>query len=396
MRKSRVNANRYGLLLSLLLSTLLWGCQRDNVSGPITYILPWPDQNGEYHLTEVELTSLRHADRMEGSAARVFVKSGIKDGKFQGEVARPRLIKKGKRKFLAADYESALAIAVYAHYERFMEWDQELGIASDLSWPRQVGIQMHMRSKKGDREHNNARYVAKWDLTLVAPTSIGGLPLELNGGILAHEHFHAHFHARLVNYLQKNWSQATKSKEDDPTRDANVYLIRSWNEGLADFWGYLYTRDPQFMKKTFMQKYHVRQLDEGPSTIPGIKEFKSRVGGKAKGACKKASCQIYRVGTRLARVLKQVLDSQITHDEEKTESHENQIALRIMSTLPALTKRVMAEPADKVMSPDLFFEMAFPEKEPLPAWACLPLEKNLEKKAWVKFAERCGEREDSP
>lgn len=259
---SRVNAKRYGwFLLALFLGITLAACEKDHQSGPITYLLPWPGQDGEYRMQEVELHTIRYADRLEGAAAKIYLKSGIKDGDFQGEVARPRLIKKSKRRYVAADYESAMAIAVYAHYERFMMWDKELGIDSDLSWPRKVGIEMNMRTKTGDREHNNARYVAKWDVTLVAPTSVDGLPMALNGGVLAHEHFHAHFHARAIRYLQENWS-AGSDLSGNEIRDTNVYLIRSWNEGLADFWGYLYTRDPRFMVKTFVREYHVRQLDE--------------------------------------------------------------------------------------------------------------------------------------
>lgn len=390
---SRVNAKRYCLLLiAVLLGITLVSCEKDHQSGPITYILPWPDQTGEYRIQEVELHTIRHADRLEGSAAKIYLKSGIKDGGFQGEVARPRLIKKSKRRYVAADYESALAIAVYAHYERFMLWDQELGIDSDLSWPRKVGIEMNMRTKAGDREHNNARYVAKWDVTLVAPTSVDGLPMALNGGVLAHEHFHAHFHSRAIRYLNENWA-AGKDLSGNEVRDANVYLIRSWNEGLADFWGYLYTQDPRFMVKTFVREYHVRQLDEGSSHIPDASEFKSRIDGKVKDDCVKPTCQIYRVGTRVARVLKQLFDSAALSKGSDLDESELSLARQLMDSLPVLAQRISQNKDDKVFNPNWIFESLFPSDKPLPAWACRPLESNLEKPSWAVFASRCGERE---
>ncbi|MCB0365824.1 MAG: hypothetical protein H6624_19375 [Bdellovibrionaceae bacterium] len=393
---SRVNAKRYGwFLLALFLGITLAACEKDHQSGPITYLLPWPGQDGEYRMQEVELHTIRYADRLEGAAAKIYLKSGIKDGDFQGEVARPRLIKKSKRRYVAADYESAMAIAVYAHYERFMMWDKELGIDSDLSWPRKVGIEMNMRTKTGDREHNNARYVAKWDVTLVAPTSVDGLPMALNGGVLAHEHFHAHFHARAIRYLQENWS-AGSDLSGNEIRDTNVYLIRSWNEGLADFWGYLYTRDPRFMVKTFVREYHVRQLDEGQSGLPDATEFKGRIDGKVKGDCVKPTCQIYRVGTRVARILKQVLESGVASQETQGEDMEASLARQLMGSLPLLAQRISQHKGDQVIDPNWVFESLFPAENPMPAWACKPLENNLQKASWARFSSRCGEREESP
>lgn len=389
---SRVNAKKYMDLLLCGLALILIACQKDHQRGPITYLLPWPDQQGEYHLREVVLHTIRYADELQGEAATIYVKAGLKDGKFQGEVARPRLIKKSARKYLAADYESAVAIAVYAHFERFLEWDRRLGIASDLVWPRQVGVEMNMRTETGDREHNNARYAGKYDITLVSPSMVDGLPLGLNGGILAHEHFHAHFQARVIRPLQNAWPGAARDKEGEETRDNNVYLVRAWNEGLADYWGYLYSQDPRFMTKTFVGNSNVRQLDEGASRLPDLVEFRERMAGKLRGECQKPSCQVYRVGTRVARTMKQLTDSARKAAGPTEPSALDDMAKRLISALPKLATRLAAEKTDVIFNPSWFFEEAFPRAQPLPAWACRPLEENLMKTEWSVFAERCGAR----
>lgn len=383
------------VLGSILIFMFMSSCQRDQIEGPVTYLLPWPDPQGEYHLQDVEIKTLRRADCLDGSAAQIYVSAGIKGGQFVGDIARPRLIPRGHRRFMPADVESALAIATYAHFERLQQLDRELGIESNLSWPRRVGVQMKIQLPDGGIDHNNARYFSKWDVTLVSPSNLDGLPIAMNGGIIAHEHFHAHFHASLTKDLNPIWGLDRLAEKSEPTSimSTNIQLIRSWNEGLADYWGFLYSRDSRFISKTISMSVGLdyRRLDIGPINLPNWERFRERLekGTKEDGGISYAG-QIYRTGSRLARILKLISE---VPDEESSLSPldpRKRLGKAIIDSL-ARTKGDLAiqSPVIPVQPADILKAIFSDDQKMRSEGICQILGDSVDPISWKHFSKIC-------
>src|SRR5690606_9491676 len=120
----------------------------------------------------------------------------------------------------------------------------------------------------------------------------GPLPMALNGGILAHEHFHAYFFALLLEkviLILDQWPTPTASSVHsgvksgwwlphfNSTLNHNMGVLLAWNEGLADFWGYLYSGDPQFIGESLPHRLRARSLDRGVSPIPDSGDWSARM-----------------------------------------------------------------------------------------------------------------------
>lgn len=406
--------------LFLFVLLFIFGCQRDHISGPVTYVLPWPNPQGDYHLQEVEIKTLNFADRLEGSAAQVYVSSGMTDsGQFMGEIARPRLTPMGKRRFMAADFESALAIAVYAHFEKLQELDRELGVETLLSWPRRVGIQMKVALGGGFYMHNNAMYLPEWDATLVAPSFSNGMPMAMSGGVIAHEHFHALFHAGLgpeiggmVSGL--NTQKSNRHRPQDLSKstgengreeqlenvtpiETSFYILRGWNEGLADFWGYLYTGDPAFYRKTFTTRYLHRLLDTEPFFLPSIAGFRQEIAKWKTTPCQESDCggfNFYGLGTRLGRVLTQATarmagkGSALSYSAPKEQRVV--MARQILNALPWLRKKLLSLSTNDSLKPDEILQGIFPREKPIAPNICRLLRSAVDSSTWDYFGSSCS------
>ncbi len=383
------------VLGSIPIFLFMSSCQRDQIEGPVTYLLPWPDPQGEYHLQDVEVKTLRQADYLDGSAAQIYVSAGIKDGQFVGDIARPRLIPRGHHRFMPADVESALAIATYAHFERLQQLDRELGIESNLSWPRRVGVQMKIKLPDGEIDHNNARYFSKWDLTLVSPSNLEGLPIAMNGGVIAHEHFHAHFHASLTRALNPIWGldHLHEKSEAISSMKTNIQLIRSWNEGLADYWGFLYSRDPRFISKTISMGLGLdyRRLDIGPVDLPSWERFRERMekGAKEDGGIAHTG-QIYRTGSRLARILKLISEVPDGPSFFPPLDSKKQLGKAIIASLAHVKNDlVIQSPTIPVQPADILKAIFSDDQKMSSEGICKILGESVDPISWKHFSKNC-------
>lgn len=289
-----------GLGLSAL-AIILSGCGlgfEGRFAGSLVW-LPWSEQGGNIKFTKVHLKTLSDPRRISGAAARVYWQAGAGGEKgFSGPVVEPRLARRGHT-WLPLDIVSQQGLAVYGIYERLMEFDKSLGVQGRLQWPRSVGLQIRVRTPTGPK-FNNALYDPDLDATIVVPYLLDDMPPALNKGILAHEHFHAHFASVFHNVVQtKNRMAPTQ------TELMNTLSVAGWNEGLADFYAYVFTQDPSFMKASFSGAIGLRELKGAPPSLPTWVSLANEV------SCAKYPCHfpaldlpvIYYMGTSLARTL---------------------------------------------------------------------------------------------
>lgn len=157
--------------------------------------------------------------------------------------------------------------------------------------------------------------------------------MTINGGIIAHEYFHAMFSALVESRLSHFSSQVGRKQrlqEDDghkvfvlPSRECpesgrerkieteeqqreiyHVRLVRAMNEGLADFWGWLYSGDPRFVGKSVPRAGAFRDLDRDTSPITSFEKFSGD--SRLWGTCSRRSGQlfVYDLGSQYAHWLR--------------------------------------------------------------------------------------------
>lgn len=310
----------------LVLSTFLFAACANNPENECgdRFLLPMPTDGG-VEFKEVSLTTLGSPYRLKGAAAEIFVEGSLTADGYSGSVAQPKLTRSG-HVCVPMDTSSALALSTYAHFEQIYNFDRELGVNKQISWPRKVGIELRLRSPDG-QTHNNAHYFGRSDSIGILPYSLRGMHVTLNRGILAHEHFHAHFQAQVLNPLSTGDDVISSaferlfystfavkpSVEDLDNADIrtnsglNRFVLRAWNEGLADFYGAVFAGEPDFFSRTLPYLSAFRAL-EGPLNLfrPGeaLRPTVQFTGRGDEVEYRKEMVGIaYQQGTLLARLL---------------------------------------------------------------------------------------------
>jgi hypothetical protein len=263
-------------LIAFLALSACANSPQDECGGRV--LLLWPTASKTFSFQEIQLSTLISPYELKGSAVEVFVENGISDEGFSGSPARPRLTRTSGGVCVPMDTESSVSLAAYAHFERLQKFDQELKVDAQVNWPRKVGVDIHLRSPDGGI-HNNAHYLSRADATAVIPYSMGGLNLALNPGVLAHEHFHAHFQTQVNRPLNESLEVVTAAEEFfysvlslkptvedvehhdvNSTLGLNKFVLRAWNEGLADLYGAIYSGQSDFFTVSLPNLEQVRDL----------------------------------------------------------------------------------------------------------------------------------------
>jgi len=263
----------------LFFVVLLTGCTHSGGGGGDTkFLLPWRNVNGTYQLQEVTIETLASPEELRGEAAEIYDQNELSDAGFAGSIARPHLTKSGDV-WVPMDAESAIAVAAYAQFDQLFKYERAQGTRSQISWPRRVGIELNMTGPD-IAAHNNAHYFTQLDAIGLMPSTRGGVPVSLNHGIVAHEHFHAHFQSQVMNVVAREHEPVIaaiermfypffsfaaapnfeKRPSSDNPRSMNMIVLRAWNEGLADVFAGIYTGDPNFFAPSLPQVGWSRSL----------------------------------------------------------------------------------------------------------------------------------------
>lgn len=230
------------LFFTIFLS--VFGCTRSDKAGQ-KFLLPWPDEHGQESLQVVTIETLNSPYELSGPAAKVYLQSGFSNSGYLGDPVHPQMtVVDGI--FIPINALSSLGLVLYAHMERIQKLDVELGFHTGLHWPRQVGYQILMQGAESSAlEFNNALYFWDWDAIAFMPTTNGKTSLAINPGVIAHEHYHAHFYHR----VQASLPQLSHKTALDIFNEEVV--LRGWNEGLADYYGFIYSKNPEFLEMSF-------------------------------------------------------------------------------------------------------------------------------------------------
>ncbi len=294
--------------------------------------------DGVIRLQVVELFSVLNLQKMKGSAAQFFIDPEVssynpKEALFlTGSSPQIQYVRNADGVIVPTDDLSLQLLTVYAHFEKLKILDEQLGIGNLLAWPAKVAMNVNFKTG-GAKVENNALYSAQFDALLVVPYTEKALPLLINAGVMAHEHFHAIFQKLVIaplkeKYpsLRKSLQQANVHDEDQRLKDMGLWedhildqrkidntpvsddetffrllysatLMRGINEGFADVWGWVYSGDTGFVGRSIVQEKMGRSLDTPLERLTSADEVYTQI--KLYG-----QSDPYLIGNQLARAIK--------------------------------------------------------------------------------------------
>jgi len=363
------------LILAILASATLSACSQkadsDSVSGGVKVRIPWQDEAGEYKLQLIELSGLDSLLEMGGKFARFFFAPGIADNRLTGQGPRGRFLKIGNDEFVPANEISQSMAAIYAHMQRLAALDNKLGVGWVNQWPRDIGVSVRVAGNDNLKE-NNAFYDGKTDSLFFVPYSAKDLPIAVNAGIIAHEHFHSLFYklviksnpeimnSQLMNQASNHdpeafyhalglaWPEETESPSDDKPRVTeltssyyHLAILRGLNEGLADFWGWVYTGDEDFILQSFPMEGR-RSMKEGVGAVLNQREIMSKAIaavhlGKTQGP-RKLRSYAYVIGTNYARAFKKFASLYQEETQLSAKESREKVAMMLLKILPEFSQ----------------------------------------------------------
>jgi hypothetical protein len=354
---------------AILISASLAACGPSNNSasatGDIKVMAPLNSEGGEYKLSFTELIGISDLTTLAGKFVKFFLSPRVINNHLEGSSPRTRFVRNSDGIYVPADDSTMQMVTIYAHMQKLAALDDELGASGVNKWPRDVGVAVRVAGNL----RNNAFYEGKTDSMLVVPYTNKNLPIAVNGGILAHEHFHSLFYKMVLadqtatvhaeeikEVLGTDFSETlsgTKTRETPSSlseSDLNYYyhvaLTRGLNEGLADFWGWMYTGDTNFIAHSLPSEQK-RNLKVTAEEASGVLSSESRIKGEINNRFifskenevdfnSLINSYAYTLGTEFSRSMKRYTDLYATAHGLESQAARKEVAKVIVKMLPNL------------------------------------------------------------
>lgn len=243
-------------------------------TGEVRVLLPLStpeagSEAGSYSFQVVPLLQISALDQVRGAFARFFLSPSSKDGQLTGDFPSAEFLKNKDGVFVPKNELSQQMASIYYHMQNMHQLDQTIGAGGVNAWPRDIGLRVRLKTSESSEEfeENNALYDGPLDAIVIVPYSSGEIPLSVNAGVLAHEHFHSLFYKLVTKkllqakYLNSNKDLTLHSAStESEALTANLVILKGLNEGLADYWGWMYTQDNDFIQHSLSKLSQRRSL----------------------------------------------------------------------------------------------------------------------------------------
>lgn len=250
------------VLLSLLLSLMVLSACSNPIESeekkcPCYVKIPQLQEDGSYKLEAVQIKTLDSIKKIKSSKIQVTMNPRfLRDGTVEDLQPEAQFMITKDNVIVPTRTETAEMFSIYKIMEDLYFFDRDLGISSVLKYPLHVSLQT--RASRQRSAENNATYLPYFDHITVWKYVGDLVPLGLNRGVLAHEHFHALF-SNIVHpdrYTVKSDAQGLADDEQegqytfidifhdsdtDSEAGYNFLILKALDEGLADFWANLFT-----------------------------------------------------------------------------------------------------------------------------------------------------------
>jgi hypothetical protein len=410
-------------------------------------LIPW-SRDGQYKFEAIPLPSLLSVSNLVGKASMYLLSPSVIDQKLAGFQPRVRTFRDNDGVYVPTDELSLHLLTLYAHIEKLQDLDAAVGLGQLLPKPRIVGVEVRIPQKHRGQVENNALYSPQLDALLFVPYKGDDLPLTVNAGVIAHEHFHSLFNylvlkparakIRAVKAAQvhageekelravfedipvdakvENGSvgrllpdEATKAPgvvgetENDPANigqesvalaDWEIYhinLLRAMNEGLADVWGWIYSGDNIFVRRSIPGVQKSRDLERsGPQKLYSMETFRQMT--LAASIAGDESVRAYELGTIYARALKNVFEPQL----QKSGRTRLDVAKLVVKVLPKLKDKIETIDKNQWLKPTALLELFVQELSPEDAELCVPLLRTDPEISETTMTSACAKKTETP
>lgn len=255
----------------------------------------------------VELLKIFDLTSLSGKYARFYTNASNSEGKLVGNQPMGHFLKSKQGYFIPKDNFTMEIASLYFHTQNLAQLDEKVGAKDVNSLPRKIII--GTKVNQISYQDNNAIYDGEMDAIIYLPYTDTELTLALNGGIFAHEYFHSLFYKYVQTKMESNpffkddaisdaaitnsaskkhklslavpkfeklkyltneevlkkLSLAKTAKAVSITKqnikDYYEFLFKSFNEGIADYWGWSYTLDTNFIKHSIPEVKSSRSLE---------------------------------------------------------------------------------------------------------------------------------------
>jgi hypothetical protein len=251
----------------LILISLLAACSSpvDKAECPCKVKVRVLQKDGTYALETVELKTLEDLHAIQSSKIRVTMNPRFfNDGTVSESTPEAQFFINEDSVIVPKTALSEQMFTLYKIMEDLFFFDKTIGVDQILTYPRTISIQ----EKSGEGVKDNAFYKTAYDRIEILTYNGKKAPLAWNSGVIAHEHFHAIFE-NIVKPTQNTvgldyegtafTSQQAADSMDDET-GYNYLILKSLNEGLADYWASLHTGLSDSYQTSYDEKENHRKV----------------------------------------------------------------------------------------------------------------------------------------
>lgn len=328
---------------------LFGGCSNTadstRVSGTIRVRLPVVDAQGHESFEERQMTEIEDLSVMRTKFAHFYFAPKLTSSGPEGASVHTHFTKTNSGLYVPLDSNTQQVAMIAAELEDLSVLDQAVGVHQLLTWPLAVGVSVRLVDADGQVE-NNSFYDAGADAILFVPYDDSAhLPLSLNRGVIAHEHFHALFDRFVMRPLVKAdvVNPDLRSTGESAKIDRTLF-VKAVNEGLADVWGWIHSGDFIFVGRSLAKQMDFRNLKvtrSGPLRNWGDLPFRASLTRDIEflrvndiHASKDFNGYAYGPGASFARVIVQIFNEEVVADQVQA---RGDLALRLSQALPKIS-----------------------------------------------------------
>lgn len=350
-------------------------------SGDLSVQIPVSEQRdgqAQYSLKTVTLKNIQSLREVRGKYAQFFLSPGLVEGRLNGGSPVAYFVKTSEQTYIAKDALSLQMATLYYHMQNLINWAQELGIS--MKSPMPIGLNTKI---KGDEslQNNNAFFDGRSRAMLFVPYTAKEMPIAVNAGIIAHEFFHSIFYNKVLGpvsikkqgitsqrisdltvHSYEGWSKKNIVTNISLTEEElfNETYLRGINEGLADFWAWAYTDDPDFLKwslSAFIKKRSLTTQDKvSYKSDRDIELAVLEAQNISDDPSMALSNFIYDIGTPYARFLKELVHIKVETEAIPLTEAKRQISQFVINFVQDLSKAALKlQSKDKLSTQALFF-----------------------------------------
>ena len=322
-----------GLIWSFSLA--FFSCQPQTpvaeAQGDLKVMIPMVAQNRgaiPNPLETVTIKNITSLKNVSGSYVQFYYTPGSSAGSLTGVAPQAKFIRTNDNVYVPSDSLTQQMFSLYYHVQKLNDFNAEISPELKQTRPFQIGLNTQVEGNASTGK-NNAFYDGGSNALLVVPYTLENIPISVNSGIIAHEFFHSIFFKQvLANFgIQQDalLKSAPNKNEALKVFYFNQTYIRGLNEGLADYWGWLYTDNSDFISASLPKFGHDRKIELTESLIgktetdSDIEDQVSQAQELSKKPTEYLSSYIYQIGTPHARFLK-MLTQKIAVENKSSET----------------------------------------------------------------------------